>query len=95
MRDWLHDPITPDIPDDDMLHGDLCSVAGDTFSSLGQLKLEAKEKVREKLGRSPDAADALALTFAMLLSPKLETQYTPNWRKALQRQRNPRNAMTA
>jgi len=95
MRDWLHDPITPDIPDDDMLHGDLCSVAGDTFSSLGQLKLEAKEKVREKLGRSPDSADALALTFAMLLSPKLETQYTPNWRKALQRQRNPRNAMTA
>jgi len=83
IKDWLHDAITPDIPDDDLLHGDLCSVAGDTFSSLGQLKLEPKEKVREKLGRSPDAADALALTFAELLSPTLKTQSRPIGSKSI------------
>ena len=26
--------------------------------------LESKEKIKERLGRSPDLADALALTFA-------------------------------
>lgn len=30
----------------------------------GRIKLEPKEKIREKLGRSPDRSDALALTFA-------------------------------
>lgn len=30
----------------------------------GKIKLEPKEKIREKLGRSPDRSDSLALTFA-------------------------------
>jgi len=95
MRDWLHDDVTPSIPDDDGLHADLTAVAGDSFSSLGQLKLEPKEEVRKKLGRSPDAADALALTFAQLLSQTLSTEYTPKWLKERQRLTRPRNAMTA
>jgi len=39
------------------------------YSSRGQIKLEAKAKIRERMDRSPDLADALALTFAV---PDLE-----------------------
>lgn len=34
------------------------------FSRNGKLQLEAKEDIKEKLGKSPDLADSLALTFA-------------------------------
>lgn len=34
------------------------------FSKHGRLMLTPKEEIKEKLGRSPDTADALALTFA-------------------------------
>ncbi len=33
------------------------------FTSKGKLKLEKKEKIKERFGRSPDMADALAITF--------------------------------
>jgi len=36
-----------------------------TFSNKGLLMLEDKELVKKRLGRSPDLADALALTFAL------------------------------
>lgn len=35
------------------------------FDGLGRLQLERKEDLKRRLGRSPDAADALALTFAV------------------------------
>lgn len=34
-----------------------------TYTSRGQIKLEAKDGIKARLGRSPDLADALALTF--------------------------------
>ena len=34
------------------------------FSKHGRLMLTPKEEIKDKLGRSPDMADALALTFA-------------------------------
>ncbi len=34
------------------------------FDAAGRLRLEPKEKIKERLGKSPDLADALALTFA-------------------------------
>lgn len=34
-----------------------------TYTSRGQIKLEAKDQIKARLGRSPDLADALALTF--------------------------------
>lgn len=33
------------------------------YTSRGQIKLEAKDQIKARLGRSPDLADALALTF--------------------------------
>lgn len=34
------------------------------FDAAGRMKLEPKEKIKERIGKSPDIADSLALTFA-------------------------------
>ncbi len=61
-RQWLRDQPA-EIPDDDVLHGDLIGPQYD-YDSLGRLKLEPKEKMRKRGVKSPDLGDALALTFA-------------------------------
>jgi hypothetical protein len=48
---------------DDELLDDLCSV-NKSYDSRGRLQLETKDKVKERIGRSPDKADAFVLTFA-------------------------------
>ena len=69
LRDWLADPAGTDVPDDDALHSDLCSIiwgpGATRFNSNQQIILEPKEHIKARLGRSPDAGDAAALTFAM------------------------------
>ncbi len=42
------------------------------FFSNGKFQIEAKDQVKKRLGRSPDLADALALTFALPDTPKRE-----------------------
>ena len=69
LRDWLADPGGADIVDDDLLAGDLCAPTC-TQTSSGQLKLEGKDEIRKRIGRSPDAGDAAALTFAMRFRPR-------------------------
>lgn len=62
MREWLKDqPVQ--IPDDDVLHGDLTGPLY-SYDSNTRLKLERKEDMRKRGLRSPDDGDALALTFA-------------------------------
>jgi hypothetical protein len=72
MRAWLEDPAGVQIPDDDSLHGDMCApVRGSSatrFDSSGRLIIEPKDKIKERLGNSPDLGDAGALTFAVELS---------------------------
>lgn len=41
-----------------------CTSIRYSFTRRGQYKLESKDDIRKRLGRSPDEADALALTFA-------------------------------
>lgn len=69
MRDWFDDPSGVQIPDDDALHGDICAPvwgSGATrHKSNNELVIEPKDKIRERLGSSPDLGDALALTFAV------------------------------
>jgi hypothetical protein len=76
MREWFtRDNVR--IPDDDLLKEDLVSLEY-AYHSDSKLKLEKKELQKKRIGRSPDAGDALALTFANLgydLS-KLNLQYT-------------------
>ena len=51
------------IPNHETLKADL-SAPTYLFDASGKMMLESKEKIKERLGRSPDLADALALTFA-------------------------------
>ncbi len=84
MRLWFDDAAGVQIPDSDELQGDLCSIirgAGATrFNSSGQLILEPKDHVRERLSFSPDLGDAAALTFAIDLTSLAEVDW--NYRPA-------------
>ncbi len=63
MRDWLEDTGGAQIPDDDVLDGELTAPKGGENMNQ-QIKLEPKKDIRKEFGASPDGADALALTFA-------------------------------
>ena len=63
LRSWLAD--TPcSLPNLDSLHSDL-SMPGYSYNSQGRLQIEKKETMRKRGLKSPDEADALALTFAL------------------------------
>ena len=62
MRDWLSAEGGADIPEDDALDAELTSVP--VHRDEPTLILMPKKMIRQKLGFSPDAADALAVTFA-------------------------------
>lgn len=62
-NDWLKDESLVQLVNDDELLDDLCSV-NKAYDSRGRLQLESKDKVKERIGRSPDKADAFVLTFA-------------------------------
>jgi hypothetical protein len=68
-RQWYDDPAGVQVPDDDEFQGDECAPIrgrGAThFRSNGQLILEPKENIKERVGVSPDLGDAHALTFAV------------------------------
>ena len=63
IRQWLEEKPQPQLPEDEMLFNELIAV-DKKYDSHGRLQLEGKEEIKKKLGRSPDMADALALTFA-------------------------------
>jgi hypothetical protein len=56
------------LPDDADLRVELTAPTY-AFDSSGRMVLESKEKIRERGMRSPDLADALALTFAAPVNP--------------------------
>ncbi|MBD1554778.1 hypothetical protein [Pseudomonas typographi] len=93
LAEWIHDDITPSIPDDDQLHGDLTSVAKDKYTSNGQLKLLPKEDAKKLIGRSPDDGDALALTFAEPVAA--DDTFTEDWKAKLMRRNARKSAMSA
>lgn len=51
------------LPENENLAAELCCV-NKKYDSRGRLQLEEKEEIKKRLGKSPDMADALALTFA-------------------------------
>lgn len=63
MNAWLND-LPCKIPDFDSLHSDLCTPLY-SYDSNSRLVLEKKELMKKRGFRSPDEADALALTFAL------------------------------
>ena len=69
-------------------HGDLClpDISGlskqltyptYTFDNRGKILIEPKEAVKNRLGESPDTADALAITFAL---PEDSSEMGESWR---------------
>ena len=65
VREWLESGGA--IPNDSELKSELSSPTY-KFDASGRLQLEPKEKLKERGLRSPDLADALALTFAYPVS---------------------------
>jgi hypothetical protein len=63
MDEWLNGVLQPDIPDDDNLHADLMAPRF-RYDSNHNRVLESKESMRNRGVRSPNDADAGALTFA-------------------------------
>lgn len=61
VRDWLESGGA--IPNEPTLKAEL-SVVEYHFTPAGKIQLEPKDKIKEKIGKSPDLADSLALTFA-------------------------------
>lgn len=61
LKEWLEKGGA--LPDVEGLKEELSKVQY-KYSRLGRLMLTPKEEIKDKLGRSPDTADALALTFA-------------------------------
>lgn len=64
MREWMAQDSPVQIPDTDELLGDLTSL-GYKFDSSGRLQIESKDELRKRGMKSPDTADALALTFVV------------------------------
>ena len=82
MKQWLNDGGT--IPNDRDLVEDLIALEYDILPG-GQVKLETKKEMKKRGLRSPDAADALALTFAF----KIE-EYVPLGELKMRRQNTSR-----
>lgn len=62
-KEWLEGLV--EIPGDTELHEDSCSVKRKPGGSANKLQLESKHQMRARGLRSPDKADAAALTFAV------------------------------
>lgn len=67
-REWLEDEPCQ-LPNDDVLAGELSSPQY-TYDSSRRLVLESKEKMKARGVKSPDRADAWALTFATKVMPR-------------------------
>ena len=69
-----HDICLP--PDDDLI-AELTEPKWQSTSG-GQIKIEDKEEIRKRLGRSPDKADALIMSFWVLDSMRANSSGTVN-----------------
>ena len=70
LRTFIHTDPAAMIPPSEELRDDLLAM---TYSSeSGKLRVISKKKLKKIIGRSPDEADALALTFA---EPEVDSTY--------------------
>ena len=94
MAEWVRTggALPPEIED---LVGEM-STPTYTFKS-GKFLLQEKDQIKDVLGRSPDIADALALTFAMPVRPRgtKASGDSPAWMERLKKSRRTNNPMVA
>lgn len=82
LKKWLEQGGS--LPDAKGLKQELTTPEYD-FDAANRMRLESKEKIKERMGNSPDIADALALTFAYPVAPRntfgtantCNTEYNP------------------
>ena len=80
MKEWLQQGgAIPNLPD---LKADLVVPTYD-YDAANRMRLEANDKIKERLGKSPDIASALAVTFAMPVRVKVNA-YGQNMGKQLE-----------
>lgn len=80
MKQWLMDGgALPNQPD---IKADLVVPTYD-YDAANKMRLESNEKIKERLGKSPDIASALAVTFAMPIRTKVDA-YGRNMGKQLE-----------
>jgi hypothetical protein len=82
LRDWFETPGGVQIPDSDALHTDLTAAVwgpGATRHNptTNELIIEPKDKIKERIGASPDLGDAAALTFAVPFAQNMQAQNQP------------------
>lgn len=70
LRDWIREGGT--IPDDGRLRSELTTPLY-TFDTQGRYKVQSKDDIKDKLRRSPDRADALALAVYSPVEFKVST----------------------
>jgi hypothetical protein len=63
------------------------------FFSSGKFQIESKEQIKKRLGRSPDLADALALTFALPDAPAKPKHALPRGEQRRPQEYDPYAAM--
>lgn len=83
MANWCKGDMEVQIPDVDSLHSDLMA-PGYSHNMRQQLVLQSKEQMRKEGIRSPDEAEALALTFAYPVNPDIENNSMSSFRKRRQ-----------
>ncbi len=76
LGEWLDDEGGADIPDEDEWQGSICA-PGYSFDSKSRLLMEKKEKIKARVGFSPDVGDALALTFAETVRRRQDHRHLP------------------
>lgn len=82
LKKWLtNQDEPPSIPDDDALHSDLTATSY-SYDSRSRIKLESKKDIKKRGIRSPDGADALALTFSVPVATKKKPKANPVPRKS-------------
>jgi hypothetical protein len=81
VKDWLEGEV--ELPNMDELTDDLVAVRRKSSGSASKLRLETKDEMRRRGQRSPDTADALALTFAVPfdLLPEAEDEWERVWKR--------------
>jgi hypothetical protein len=77
MAEWLKEGS---IPKDTALQSELCAPTYHNNGAAMRLQLESKKDIKERIGVSPDIADALAITFAYPVAPRLaDSQIVPQY----------------
>ncbi len=72
MKEWIE--AGGALPDSMELVRELAAPTYEFDRTRGVFKLEPKEGVKERIGKSPDIADALAVTFAQPVAPRWSIQ---------------------